>query len=53
MATKERIIEDINALFSDEKFSLDEALENMNEIADVVKGNIDALDEDIGERDMG
>jgi len=53
MATKEKIIEDINTLYGDMSFELDEALESMQEIADAVQGNIDALDEDIGRRDMG
>lgn len=53
MATKEKIIEDINTLYGDMSFELDEALESMNEIKDVVNANIDALDEDIGRRDMG
>ena len=53
MATKEKIIEDINTLYGDMSFELDEALESMQEIADAVRANIDALDEDIGRRDMG
>ncbi len=53
MASKDQIIKDIGELFSDERFSLDEALTNMQEISDVVTTNIDALDEDIGVRDMG
>ncbi len=53
MATKEKIIEDINTLYGDMSFELDEALEAMNEIKDIVNLNIDALDEDIGRRDMG
>ncbi len=50
---KDRIIKDINDLYADRSYSLDEALDNMQEIADVVRMNIDALDQDIGDRDMG
>ena len=53
MATKEQIIEDINTLYGDMSFELDEALQSMNEIREVVEIQINALDEDIGRRDMG